>query len=197
MVLFLAALAAGVAAGAGTGGRIRHVADVRLRAAPLAWVAVGMQASLGLPPTRHLGGGRTALVVVSFGLVGAFLLLNLRGHTGALRTGMVLLAAGWALNTAVVTANGGMPVSHNALRQSGLPVDLDVREGNLWKHVPASSSTRLAPLGDVIVVDGVPNVFSVGDLVLMAGITVATAAAMRRRPATVEVHDGSAATVAA
>ena len=193
MALFLIALVAGVAAGAGTGGRIRNVADVRLRAAPLAWIAVAVQASLGLPFTRHLGAGRPGLVAVSFGLVGIFLLANLRGRSGALRAGLALLAIGWALNAAVVIANGGMPVSLHALERSDLPSDFDVEDGNLWKHVPADASTRLAPLGDVLTVDGVSNVFSIGDVALMVGTTIGIAAAMRRPDGAGAKHAGSSA----
>ena len=180
MSLFLVALVTGLVLGLVTGGRIRHVADVGLRAAPLAWAALATQLALGLPPARHLGGGgRNAVIVASFVLVGAFLVANVRGRTGAVRTGLVLLVIGWALNVAVVAANSGMPVSADALARSGLPTDFDVEDGNLWKHVPAGPSTRLAPLGDVLTVDGLPVVLSVGDLVMMAGVAVATAAATR------------------
>ena len=120
-------------------------------------------------------------MLASFVLAGAFLARNLRTRSVGLRAGLVLVAVGWALNMAVVAANGGMPVSADALAVSALPGNVDVAQGHLWKHVDIDGGTRLSVLGDVLAVGFVPAVFSVGDLSMTAGIVLTVAAATKRR----------------
>jgi hypothetical protein len=81
-----------------------------------------------------------------------------------------------------------MPVSRTAVAAAGGDPRLDIRGyGLVLKHVPANSSTRLRPLGDVIpmpIAAGVQatnwsgSVVSVGDLILLPGIMLLIAAAM-------------------
>ena len=178
MLIFIAAAVVGLLVGMARGGSLRGLANVRFSAAPLVWVAIVAQALLGLRTTRGWPDtARTAIVFLSFGLVGLFLAKNLRRMARMLGTGVALLALGWVLNTFVVFANGGMPVSRHALAISGLPSKVNVEEGHLWKHRTATSRSRFRWLGDVVALPRLPAVFSVGDLSMMAGIAVVVAAA--------------------
>lgn len=84
--------------------------------------------------------------------------------------GLLLAGAGGALNAVTIALNGGtLPASERALRGAGLPVHEQefLNSGVLADPV-------LPWLGDVFWVPaGVPlaNVFSVGDVVLVAGVT--------------------------
>ena len=89
-----------------TGGRLRNIAATQLRYPSVLALSVGIQLALEvLHPTRgtagHLASG---LLVVSYALLLWFSLANLR-----LR-GLAVVAVGIALNGAVITVNGGMPI---------------------------------------------------------------------------------------
>lgn len=93
-----------------------------------------------------------------------------------------LLAAGWLLNLAAIVPNGGMPVSLHAAREIGAPAHIDVTEGNLYKHVPASGETALPWLGDVVPVRALGSVISVGDVVMFLGLVLAVGSGMAPTP---------------
>jgi hypothetical protein len=178
MLLFLPSLAAGVLVGLAAGGRLSRLADVRIRAPWLLWLALGAQVLLGAGPLagapRPVG---VAIVLGSYAAIGAWLLLNALRSATALRRALIAVALGWALNLAPIAANGGMPVSASAMEASGFDADVDVSEGRLGKHVPLEDAA-LAGLGDVIPVPALGAVLSAGDLVLGAGLAAAVAAAM-------------------
>lgn len=181
MRIFLIALAAGVIAGYLAGGRLRNLTGLRPSRLWMVWLALGLQLALALvPATLGPVQPRFPIVLSSYGLVAAWLLLNARGFSGSLRAGFALVALGFVLNFAVIAANGGMPVSRDALAAAGLDPQLDVREGFQYKHVPANDSTRLYVLGDVIPVRPIRRVISAGDVALALGIALVVAAAMRR-----------------
>jgi hypothetical protein len=77
--------------------------------------------------------------------------------------GALLVALGGLLNLAVVIANGGMPVDPAAVALAGTRMPTDAL------HVQMVDSSVLAPLGDVIPVGIVRNVYSVGDILIAAG----------------------------
>jgi hypothetical protein len=83
--------------------------------------------------------------------------------------GLPLAALGAALNLLAIVANGGvMPASPSALAAAGLPVD---QPG--FQNSAALADPRLAFLGDVFAVPAswpLSNVFSVGDLLIGAGL---------------------------
>lgn len=173
MLIFLAAIA--VAFGLRRVLPERTHASVRLRWPFLPLVALLLQVVLGIGWLRHaVGGERFALVVVSYAIVGAWLIVNTTLQVPALRAPAGVIAAGWLLNTIPIVLNRGMPVSTSALTRIGMRLS-SVSDGNLWKHVPAGPSTVLPWLGDVIPVP-VPvfrNVVSLGDLVMMVGAMLA------------------------
>lgn len=182
MSLFALVGLGGTAVGLARGGRLRRLLALRLRAAPLAFACLGAQLALGA------GGGspppvlRDAVVVASYAGIGLWLVLNARSQRDGLRLAFVVLAVGWLLNVVPMALNDGMPVSAAALRAAGASGE-EVDEGNLWKHVPATSSTEAAWLGDVIPVAPARAVISVGDVVLLAGVGAVVALALSAGPA--------------
>lgn len=177
MSLLVAALVPGLLAGWVVGGRLSRLADLGLRAPLVIFAAVGLQLGLGLAPA----GWRPAGLAASSALVGAWLVLNLRQRPPVLRIAVGLLAVGWLLNLAVMVPNRGMPVSDAALARIGAPPELDVADGNLYKHVPADSGTAVPWLADVVPLAPLGAVVSVGDLVMAVGGFLLLAGGMARR----------------
>jgi hypothetical protein len=121
---------------------------------------------------------RDAALVASYAGVGGWLAVNAATSAGGLRIGFAVVLAGWLLNVVAMALNDGMPVStaaQAAIGAGGQAID----EGSLWKHVPATGSTRAAVLGDVIPVAPVHAVVSAGDIALLAGVGAVVASALR------------------
>lgn len=176
MFPFALIVVASVLAGATAGGRLAGLADVRPRWWGLAFAGLAMQA-VPAPalPGRAGDLATAALVVGSYGLLLAFAFRNAR------LAGAPLLVAGLALNLTVIAANGGMPVSEEALMASGQPQGVAIlRARPDAKHHLMDADDVLVPLADVIPVPpplGV--VVSVGDLVIYAGAAWFVISAMR------------------
>jgi hypothetical protein len=179
-VLVLGPLAAGVLAGYACGGRLRELVRTRIRAVWLLWAAAGIQfVQFEMPAVRTALG--IPLLVPVFGLVAAWLLVNLPGRTRAVRLAVALILVGGGMNAAAIAANGRMPYSVAALQSAQVTPDQRARGERSPKHVAADDRTRLLWLGDVIPVRPLGKVVSLGDLVLLAGVSALLAAAMRRR----------------
>jgi hypothetical protein len=118
------------------------------------------------------GGVRAALLLTSYAIVGVALLMFVRlGYLPRLGSG--LLGAGFALNFAVIAANGAMPVSSAALERAGRE---GLEGGTIVKHELMSPDTRLDLLGDVIPIPPPGGVvLSAGDVVFLAGLSVLVA----------------------
>ena len=162
-------LVLGVIVGFATGGSLRDLPSIPLRTWWLAVVGIALQF---VNPPGELG---HLAVAASFGCLLVFAALNLEAP------GLLLFTVGVALNALVVIANGGMPITREAVirsDQAGTLPQLDAGEGGAKHHV-ADDDTVLLLLGDVT---GIPSpiaaVVSVGDLVLYAGIVWYIAAAM-------------------
>jgi hypothetical protein len=184
-VLFLLAVVAGFLLGYVSGGRA-----ARLRIpVPLilgALTAFGIQIGLTWLPQETFGANaRLALLMATYCIVLIPLLYLARGsfrsRLGTLGTvALLLVLAGWALNTAPMAVNGGMPVSRSALTAAGYsPHQNPSQLGRSWKHVLTTRNTRLADLGDIVVIPPLHAVYSVGDFLLLAGIATLIAAGMR------------------
>ena len=181
-MIFVFALACGIALGYALGGRVRNLANVPHRLLLLLWISVALQIGLTLVPgSLDRVEVRFSIVLVSYFLIAVWLLVNLRDPRMP-RAGVVLIASGWFLNLLVIAANGGMPVSRAALRRAGQDPHIDVAEGHLFKHVPADDDTSLYALADVIPVRPIGNVISIGDIVLILGLIVFIASAMAISP---------------
>jgi uncharacterized protein DUF5317 len=170
-VFILYAIPIGLAAGWLLGGRLQGLADVRFRFAPLAVVALAVQIVLFSPLADSLppDAGRV-IYVASTALVFAVVLANLP------LTGVPIIVLGAAANLAAIIANGGaMPASPSALAAFG---------GEIGPHTNSVALPHpvLEPLTDVFATPAwLPfgNVFSVGDVLIGAGVAVALAASMR------------------
>lgn len=170
-MLILAAVVLAIAAVPLTGGRLRLLAGLRWRAPWLVLAALVTQVVVlevaGLPdlvaPVAH---------VASYLMAAGFVWVNRRVR------GLPVLALGAALNGVAIAANGGtLPSSAAARRIAGLaPEEGFTNSGVLADPV-------LGFLGDIFAVPaGVPlaNVFSVGDVLIVAGAAWVIHAATHR-----------------
>lgn len=156
-----------------TGGRWANLLAFRPRAVWLLWVALAVQ--LVQFTFLDLGPASDAVHVGTYGLAALFLVANWRVP------GAWLVALGGACNGVTIALNGGtLPARLGALRAAGLPVDRD-----RFVNSGVMAHARLPWLGDVFYVPkGIPlaNVFSVGDVLLVAGAFVVVHSLARRRP---------------
>lgn len=143
------------------GGSLRRLEGLRFRLGWLVQVALAIQLLITVVDTGMSVDRLRALHLLSYAVLAYALLANRR------IPGMPLVLAGLALNVAAITANGGtMPADPGALRRAGI-----VTDGG-FENSAAVPHARLRFLGDVFAVpEGVPfaNVFSVGDVLLVAG----------------------------
>lgn len=160
-----------------TGGSLARLAQLRLAAVWAVVVAMALQIFVvniveGVLPE----GVAAALHLVSYGFAFWFAWAN--RHV----VGVAVMVAGGLANLAAIAANGGvMPASAGALQAAGRPVHATV-----FQNSQAVSDARLWFLGDVFAwPDPLPlaNVFSVGDLLLVAGAGMTLHSVCRSRPA--------------
>jgi hypothetical protein len=177
--LFPLSLLLGILAGIAAGGRIGSLTRLRLRLPGIVIGALLLQSLL----TARAGGmpaaARLALLAATYAVAGGWLLVNLRGRSRPFAAGLVLTGVGWLLNMVVVLANSGMPVSLSALARIGASPALLAGGGPLGKHLALGAGSTLSFLGDIIPVPALRSVVSIGDLVMIAGLVCAVAAAMR------------------
>lgn len=144
------------------GGSLEGLAATRFR---FVWLlAVGFIVQIGFSlwnPEWLNETGEVVVVVGSNALVALFLVMNLR------LPGMVLAAAGLALNVLVIAANSAMPVSLEAAEAAGM--DREAADFGI-KHEPLDDDTVLPWIADVIPLPGLSTLISTGDIFLAAGI---------------------------
>jgi len=174
VILLFTILATSALAGVATGRTLRGFPAVALRLAPVAFLGLVLQI---LPLSGEAG---LAALLLSFGLLLAFAIANVTAP------GFVLLSVGLLLNLIVIGMNGGMPVTREALADSGQIGSIEELEtGGGNKHHLEDERSVLLPLADAI---GLPRpigqAVSVGDLCMYAGAGWFVFAAMRRRGAT-------------
>jgi hypothetical protein len=174
-VLVLALVALAVLAVPLTGGRLSALASLRWRHAWLLPLALGTQVVVlevpSLPTTAA-----AAAHVLTYGLAAAFVVVNRSVR------GLWLVAVGAAANGVPIALNGGtLPASPAAMAAAGIEVD-----GGFTNSGPVEGA-RLPWLGDVFAVPEpfpLANVFSVGDVLIVAGaVWVLMAATRVRQPA--------------
>lgn len=158
MILPLALVVAAILAGLAFGRTLRGFPAHGIRAWWLALVGLVLQAVPGPGDLDYVP------LVASFVVLLAFVASNLR------TPGFVLLLVGVGLNLLVIASNLGMPVTREALRDSGQLASIDALAADT-KHRLATEHTVLRPLGDAI---GLPppfaQVVSAGDLCMYLGL---------------------------
>ncbi len=174
MVLAEAAIA-GILLGLLSGGRFDALANLRIRHVELVYAAILLQIGAfpsGILPWSTPDGIARWLWLLSFLLLVVFAAFNRKVR------GVPLVFAGLASNLAAVAANGGlMPASPHAIRAAGLAY-------RLQNNSISTAHPHLAWLTDRWAVpQWIPwgNVFSIGDVLIAAGIVVTVVLAMHGR----------------
>lgn len=172
MLLLLAALGGGLAAGWSRSRAGVHAPRIRIRHIWLVGAAAVLHA------ISSLAGDDAAVLALgaALGALLAFAIVN--PHV----TGLVVAGLGLLLNLASLVANNGVPVRPDALVAAGV-VD---REG-LPTHELAgprhleTGADRLAVLGEVLPIRPIGEVMSFGDLIVVVGLADAARELARRR----------------
>jgi hypothetical protein len=145
-----------------TGGKLSRLAQLQLRWLWVAPLALGVQVVI---ITLVPGGNHTVHAAIHIGtyvLIAAFLGANLAVP------GVRMITLGAACNAAAIIANAGvMPASATAQRIAGLAQDSG------FNNSAAVAHPHLLWLGDLIPVPGpLPNVLSIGDCIIFAGMLI-------------------------
>jgi hypothetical protein len=172
-MFILYAVVIGLVIGLVRGGRIASIGDIRFRWAPLVLVGFGAQVLLFTDAVAaRVGELGPALYVGSTLLVVIVVVRNLA------IPGLPLVAVGAACNLSAIVANDGfMPASPGAMAALGKSVP------TIYSNSAVPMQPALAPLTDVFALPiwlPLHNIFSIGDVVLAAGVAMAIAIAMRR-----------------
>lgn len=185
MVLALLVAVGALVLGLVSGGRLPAWSRLGLRGVRWLLAALALQLAAAFAPGLP-GAARSGL------LAGSFLLALLAVVANRRAPGALLLGLGLAANGLVIAVNGGMPVSLSAARRAGLALDAAALAADP-RHTLLGAGTRLPWLADVVPfpVPLLPEVVSVGDLLVAAGLglavlTVVRAARVPRRPAPVD-----------
>jgi hypothetical protein len=179
MLLLVTVLMIGVLFGFGLGGHPRALADVRIKW----WGLIPIALILQLLPVPRGETGLSRLIPVGVLLLAYVVLITVALVNWRLR-GFLLILLGLILNFTVIGMNHGMPVSEDAIRETGNVALLEEDPGARGaKHHLADDEDVLLPLADVIAFrEPFGVVVSVGDLAIDAGGGVFLAAAMLGRP---------------
>lgn len=158
-MFFLVALVIAAATVPMAKGRLTAIGDLRLRWGPVLFSAVALQTVILLLIPDHASGIHEPLHVVSYILLGVFVMANRRV------TGMWLIAFGGLCNAAVIASNGGvMYVSRAALETVGL---YPLPDG--WLNAAVLEHPKLAFLGDIFPIPLLNTVVSFGDILIAIG----------------------------
>lgn len=166
MGLIVVVVGLAVLVGRLAGGRLEHLASTPLRGVLLAGAAAVAQFLHALTPNPAVG---VALTLTSQGCLLWFLWLN------RYLAGVALVALGSTMNTAVIAANGAMPVTREAI----MAVSRQPYEMTSGRHRLLTPDDALPWLADIIPLPLLRTVASVGDVVLAAGIGLLVVQLMR------------------
>jgi hypothetical protein len=173
MLTTVALAAVAVVAGLLRRGSMERLASTRFRFLWLLWLGFGIQIGAQIwSPEWLTDGWELTVLLVSNGLVAAFLITNLR------LPGVALAGAGLVLNVLVIGLNGAMPVDEDASKSAGIGRSLE--QAGL-KHERLDSDTLLPWLGDVLPIAVLREVLSIGDVLLASGIAYLVYARMTQR----------------
>jgi len=186
-MLFVVGVALALVVGRLAGGRIERLTALGARWWWAALIALGLQLLVVYGPRELLDGAAVPLIVASHVALLAVALRNWR------LTGAAIAGLGIALNLAVMLANGGsMPVAPETLARAGRVEAWKIGDGSVGTRLAQSKDvilpadqTRLEPLADrywTHLPGRLSILFSVGDLVLLAGVVTLTVRGMTRIP---------------
>jgi hypothetical protein len=179
MLLLLSILLIGILLGIGLGGDPRNLAEVNVRG----WWLIPLALVLQLLPIPQGDSGFERALPVAVVLLSYIGLIVVALVNWRLR-GFLLILLGLTLNFTVIGINQGMPVSEEALRQTGNPELMEgLPQQRGGKHHLANERDVLLPFADVIAFRqpfGV--VVSAGDLAIDTGGAIFLAAAILGRP---------------
>lgn len=178
LVLFAASLLGGALLGYRAGGRLRSAADIHLHHVWLLFASVAIQFTLAFARSSLGTGTATVVTVATYICVGLWLATNARSGRALLRLGMTVISVGWLLNVLAIAPNGAMPVSAKAVQAASQHSGTSGANVRLSKHV-SGPDRPLGWLGDIAPVPALRVVVSVGDLFLLAGVSLALAGAMK------------------
>ncbi|MGH2739750.1 MAG: DUF5317 domain-containing protein [Actinomycetota bacterium] len=176
MLLIAAVLGAGLLAGWVRGGRLRRLADTRIRY----WPTIPLALALQVAPIPEIGTARPELVPVAVLLFSYVVLIAVAIANWRLRW-FPLILAGLLLNFLAIGVNEGMPVSRDAIERAGIAETIpDLEEDG--KHHLQDRFDVLVPITDVIPIPGpFATVVSIGDVVMYAGAGLFLASSMTRK----------------
>jgi hypothetical protein len=164
-VLLVLAFSFVVAAIPLTGGRLSRLTEIHLRGVWIVFASLAVAVAVTTLYPRGSHGLHVALNLATYagGLIALWLNRRLPG--------LWLIGAGTVANVVAISVNGGtMPASAGALRAAGLPA----APGGFVSSTTVAAA-KLPWLGDVFASPrGMPfrNVFSVGDVLILAGATI-------------------------
>jgi Family of unknown function (DUF5317) len=190
MVLAEAAIA-GILLGLLSGGHLGALGELRIRRVELVYAAVLLQVGAfpsGILPWSTPDRIARGLWLASFALLIAFTAVNRSVR------GVAVVFVGLASNLAAVLANGGlMPASPHAIRAAGMTYRLQNNSISIVHPHLAWLTDRWA------VPEWIPwgNVFSVGDVLIAAGIIATVVLAMHGRARSPGESSGTATRISA
>ncbi|MGH2725883.1 MAG: DUF5317 domain-containing protein [Actinomycetota bacterium] len=176
MIGLVLAVVSGIVIGLVRRGSFTNLGRTHLRGVALVFAGVILQVGSTVAERAELSWLPLALVLASFALTFAFAALNRR------LPGMTLLALGALMNFVVISANGGMPVSLDALDRAGLGNPFESGAVTKGAHHALDDGSRLTFLADVIPIRVTANVVSAGDIVIWAGLLLLIQQLMVGRP---------------
>jgi Family of unknown function (DUF5317) len=195
LLMAIPVLAALVVVPVARGPSLRVLLAVRVRGLWLIWIAAAIQftRSAGLRPAADLLATFDESVLrelLTWLLVAGFVALNVRGATVTVRAWLAVFLTGASMNGLVMALNAGMPFSPRGARLVGFSEDVIATP--LPGHPPTSPDTVLPFLGDVVPVPVVRQLMSVGDIVMVVGVTgFLVAVALAARPVPTPATTGS------
>jgi hypothetical protein len=146
-------------------GRLSALAELELRGSWLALSAIALQVVIISIIPGHLGPLSEPLHMASYVMLGAFAWFNRR------IAGLPIITLGGLLNFVCITVNGGvMPSDPDAMASIGRAAGTGEFENSGVVAHP-----KLAFLGDIIATPAswpVHNIYSIGDLLILAGAFV-------------------------
>ncbi|MBM3189253.1 MAG: hypothetical protein FJZ90_11095 [Chloroflexi bacterium] len=183
-MILLVAVPLAILAALVSGGRLARLAGLSFRYGWVALIALGLQALILYWPDAR---GEGPWGLPSLLLMGSYALLGLVVFTNRYLSGLPVIGLGFALNLAVMVANGGfMPVTLETLARAGLShlamgTSAGSRVLNAKDILLPREATHLWALSDVFVVQWpIRMAFSVGDLLLAVGVFILFFQSMRR-----------------